>query len=385
MKIKSVEIFPIKIPKAPIYLGTSSGLRDDQDYYLRPEYRAVYSKKLETLLIKITTECGLSGWGEALAPVVPEVPGEIVRRLFTPLLIGEDPRNYEVIWSRLYDSMRDRGYFTGFMVDTISAVDIALWDLLAKSVNLPVHQLLGGAYRKELPAYVSGLPKQTTNEKIALALEWKEKGFQAIKLHLGLGVEEDADIVRQIRTALGEHTCVMVDAHWAYTVPQSIRLGRMLEQWNVDFLEAPIQPEDVDGTAELTQALGMPVAVGEAIRTKYQYRTWLEKRAMDIIQPDIARIGITEMRKIAFLAESYHTPVAPHLSIGLGISIAATLQLSAAIPNFYMLEYQPTVFPTANSILKQPLVCENGRYLLPEGPGLGIEIDEDKVKAFTVS
>lgn len=382
MKIRNVEVYPVRIRKGPVYLGASSGLSDDSDYYIRPEYRSVYSRNLETLLVKITTEDGLYGWGEALAPVAPEVSGEIIRQLFTPYLIGRDPRSIDVIWSRLYDSMRERGYFSGFMVDAITAVDVALWDIFGKSVGLPVHQLLGGAYRHKLEAYVSGLPKQTDEEKVKLALEWKERGFRAIKLHLGFSVKEDERIARRIREAVGPDFRLMVDVHWQYSVPEAIRLGRKLEALDIEFLEAPTAPEDVEGTAEIARALDMAVAIGEAKRTRYQFKDRLVTRAADIFQPDVGRTGITEMKKIAGMAEAFNIPIAPHLSVGQGICIAATLQVSAAIPNFHILEYQPTVLETANTLLKEPIVCEQGHYLLPQGAGLGVDIDEDKLKEY---
>jgi L-alanine-DL-glutamate epimerase-like enolase superfamily enzyme len=380
MKIISVEVFPLKLKNGPLYLGSSAGLSAKSDYYIRPEYRSIYSRNLETLLVKITTESGVYGWGEALAPVGPEIAGEIIQRLFASFLIGQDARDIDVIWSRLYDSMRERGYFTGFMVDAITAVDVALWDILGKSVGLPVYRLLGGAYRREIPAYVSGIPKTTREERIALALEWKVKGFGAIKLHLGYGVHEDAEIAAYMREALGPRFRLMIDAHWQYSVPEAIQLGRKLERLDIDFLEAPTAPEDIEGTAEIARALDMAVAIGEAKRTRYQFKDRLLKRAADIYQPDVGRTGITEAKKIANMAEAFNIPIAPHLSVGQGICIAATLHLSAAIPNLYILEYQPTVLDTANTLLINPIVCDQGRYLLPEGPGLGVEINEALVR-----
>lgn len=383
MEIQSIEIFPVKVDKAPIYLGNSTGLPQKGDYYIRPEYRSIYSRKLETLFVKITTKCGLTGWGEALAPVANRVTGEIIEQLFHPFLIGKDPRDIDVIWNQLYDSMRERGYFTGFMLDAITAVDIALWDLFGKAVNLPIYQLLGGAYRKQLPAYISGLPVKATEEKIDLALEWKAKGFQAIKLHLGYGVQSDYETMKRLREALGEDFRLMIDAHWKYSVPEAIQLGRLMEQLRVEFLEAPTLPEDIEGHVEIARALDIAVAIGEAKRTRYQFKKRLIPRAADILQPDVGRTGISEMKKIANLAETFNIPIAPHLSVGLGVCIAATLQVSAAIPNFHILEFQPSVFPTANQLLKTPLICEKGVYQIPDGAGLGIEVDEEKVKEWS--
>ena len=217
MQIEKIEVFPIKIKKDHVYLGSSSGLDTDYDYYLRPEYRCPYSKNMETLLVKVTCSGGISGWGEALAPVLPDVAGRIISELFTPVLLGRDPLDRGVIWNMLYGLMRDRGYYSGFMVDAISAVDCALWDIAGKHFGVPVYKLLGGAYRTEIPAYISGLPVAGLDEKVTLALSWKEKGFKAIKLQIGYGMDEDIRIMRALREALGADFKLMIDAHWNYT------------------------------------------------------------------------------------------------------------------------------------------------------------------------
>jgi len=382
--IEKIEVFPLKVKKDHVYLGNTSTLDSQYDYYLRPEYRCPYSKNMETLLVKITTKSGLSGWGEALAPVLPEVAGKIISNLFAPVLLGRSALDRGVIWNKLYDLMRDRGYYTGFMVDAISAVDCALWDLCGKAAGQPVWQLLGGAYRKEIPAYVSGLPVEKLEDKIALALDWKAKGFKAIKLQIGYGIDEDLRIMAALREALGRDFRLMIDAHWNYTVPQAIRLARGLEELGVEFLECPLNPELSVGYAELAASVDIPVTMGEADRTHWQYKELLDKKSCDILQPDVGRCGITELMRIAELAELYGKPVAPHLSVGQGACIAATLQCDAALYNFYGIqEFQPSILPVANEFLTEPIRCENGCFTVPDTPGLGIEIDEEKVRFYS--
>ena len=383
MIIEKIEVFPLKVKKDHVYLGATSTLDGGYDYYLRPEYRCPYSKNMETLLVKLTTKSGLEGWGEALAPVIPEAAGTIISQLFAPMLLGRSARDRGVIWNLLYDLMRDRGYYTGFMVDAISAVDCALWDLLGREAGQPIWQLLGGAYRREIPAYVSGLPVPTLEEKVALALQWKEKGFTAIKLQIGYGMKEDIRIMAALRDALGPDFRLMIDAHWNYTVAQAVQLARRLEGLNVEFLECPLNPELLDGYAELAATVDIPITLGEADRTHWQYKAILDKQACDILQPDVGRCGITELMRIGELAELYGKPVAPHLSVGQGVCIAATLHCDAALYNFYGIqEYQPSILPVANEFLTEPIVCEHGRFTVPEGPGLGITIDEEKVRFY---
>ncbi len=384
MQIKKIEIFPLKIRKDHVYLGDSAGLNSRYDYYLRPEYRCPYSKNMETFFLRLTADTGLEGWGEALAPVLPGVAGKIVGELFAPVLLGADPLDIRVIWNKLYGLMRDRGYYSGFMVDAISAVDCALWDLSGKAAGTQVYRLLGGAYRTRVPAYISGLPAQGLEEKVRLALEWKEQGFKAIKLHIGYGMEEDLRIMAALRRALGSDFRLMMDAHWNYTTAQAVKLARELEALGVEFLECPLDPENLEGHARLAEAVDIPIALGEADRTHWQFKEILDRGSCDIVQPDVGRCGITELMRIAELAELYGRPTAPHLSVGQAGCIAATLHCDAAMYNFYgMQEYQPSIAPVANEFLVRPILCENGELVVPEGPGLGLEFDVDKIKYYT--
>ena len=379
MKIVDVQCFPLKIKPKEIYLGGDPD-EGGGDYYYRPEYRCVYSRKMETCLVKITCDNGHVGWGEALAPVVPQVVAQLITHLFKPLLLGASPFASNVLNARMYNAMRDRGHTGGYHIDALAAVDIALWDLKGHILGLPLHQLLGGNFRDSVPCYVSGLPRPTVEARCELAREWQAKDFNAVKLALGYGIAEDLDNVRAIREALGPRATLFIDAHWNYSVHEAARLAEGLEAYDVRFLEAPLLPEDVEGHRELRRKSALPVALGETERTRYQFRPFIERRAVDILQPDVGRTGITELMHIASLAETWNLQVAPHLSVGLGPCIAASIQVAAALPNLFMLEFQPPVFDVANSLLRQPLMCTAGHYELPPAPGLGIEINEERVR-----
>lgn len=379
MKISRIDCFPLKITTPQAYLG-GEVKASDSDYYYRPEYRCVYSRKMETCLVKITTDSGHVGWGEALAPVVPQVIAELITQLFAPLLTGQSPFASQVLNARMYDAMRDRGHITGYHIDALAAVDIALWDLKGQILDQPVYQLLGGAFREQIPCYVSGLPEPDLPARCALALRWQQKGFNAIKLALGYGVQQDIENVRAIRDALGPQASLFLDAHWNYSVAQAAELANALHPLGVGFLEAPLLPEDIAGHRELRAKSPLPIALGETERTRYQFRPFIEQRAMDIVQPDVGRTGITELMHIASLAQTWNLQVAPHLSVGLGPCIAASIHVAAALPNLFMLEYQPPVFELANQLLDTPLVCEAGHYTLPQGAGLGIAINEARVR-----
>ncbi len=380
MRITQVEAIPLRIKRDEAYLGLLPAGADAQAYFLRPPYRALYSAYFETTFVKISTADGLVGWGEALAPVAPEVVATIIEQLLAPALLGRSPLDGNVLWNVMYDLMRERGYYGGFMLDAISACDIALWDLRGKILRQPVYQLLGGAFRERIPCYVSGLPRPTAAERVTLALEYTERGFNAFKLAAGHGPRADAASLRALREALGEEATLLLDAHWVYSLDEAVQLGQRLVGLGVGFFEAPINPEDIASHAQLAAAVAVPIAIGETERSRYQFRPWLTQKAADILQPDVGRAGISEVCKIGQMAEAFNVKMAPHLSVGLGVCIAASLHVAAALPNLYLLEYQPPVFETANRLLESPLVCTGGYYEIPRGPGLGIALAESRLQ-----
>ena len=379
LHIVKVEALPARFRREEAYLGSLPPGAGEASYFVRPPYRALYSAYFETVFVKITAADGTVGWGEALAPVAPEAVAKLIEQLLAPILMGKDPRSHDHLWSVMYGLMRERGHYGGFMLDAISACDIALWDLSGKLLDEPLFRLLGGPHREHIPCYVSGLPKPTDPERVALALSWAERGFSAFKLAAGFGVNADRHSLAALRGALGPGAPLLLDAHWVYGLDEAVALGRHLEALDVAAFEAPLNPEDVEGHAKLADAVAVPVAIGETERTRHQFKPWLLQRGADILQPDVGRTGITELLKIASMAEAFNIPVAPHLSVGLGPCIAASIHIAAAIPNFFLLEYQPPVFELANALLIHPLECLQGRYTLPNTPGIGVVVDEKKL------
>ncbi|MEU5876212.1 mandelate racemase/muconate lactonizing enzyme family protein [Spirillospora sp. NPDC047279] len=375
-----VDVYPLKLRHDDAYLGTPPEKGDG--YFLRPPWRSLYSGRFETLVVRVTCEDGTSGWGEALAPVAPEVPAAIVERLLAPVLLGADPTAVRPLWHKLRDLMRERGHLTGHQADALAAVDIALWDLAGRLTGRSVAELLGGAFRSHVPVYVSGLPRPTDAERAKLAEEWVSRGADRVKLHLGYGVEQDLATFDTV-SATGLHTAV--DAHWRYSVTDAVRLGRGLAERGALFLEAPLAPEDVEGHRELARRVDLPIAVGETMRNRYELGHWLDRRAVGLAQPDVGRTGITELMAMAELAAARHVPVAPHHSTGLGIVLAAGIQVSAAVSDLAFFEYQPTTCEVAGKILASPLAGGPEGFPLPTGPGLGVEVDADAVAAYATA
>lgn len=389
MKIVDVTPLPIKVPEAEFWGGRggdrlSAARSFGSDYVLQPGWMGLYSANIETCLVRVETDAGLVGYGEGQSPIGPEVTGAAIARVLRPLLIGEDPMRVGVLRRRMYEALLPRGHFTGYVVDAIAGVDIALWDLVGKALERPVHVLLGGGFRTRLPAYVSGLAGSTVGEQAATARGYLEHGFRAMKLFLTEGFERDARRMSGIRDALGEEVTLMADLLWAYDRPTALRMGQLLEEIDAAWLEAPIHPEDLDGHAELAALLRLPVASGETDRTRYQFLRQFERRALDIAQPDVGRCGITEGKAIGELAETFNVPVTMHTGMASPVLIAASLHLGASLPDCRYQEFQPLVHTVANRFLKSPLVCEGGYYDVPTGPGLGIEIDEEVLSRYVV-
>lgn len=383
-QISSVRTFRLKLASADPYLGSAPSGTEASTYFVRPPWRSLYSHRYETLLVRLETDEGHVGWGEALAPVAPEVPQAVIDQMLARQLLGADPSAPRPAFAALASLMRERGHLVGHQADALAACDIALWDLAGKIADLPVAELLGGAFRPAVPTYVSGLPRATDAQRAELASEWAGKGFRHVKLAAGHGVAEDLATFDAIASAC-PGLRIGVDAHWAYTLPEAERLGQALDHRNAWFLEAPLAPENSEGHRRLAERIITPVAVGEMLRNRYEFAHWLGRRALDLCQPDVARTGITEALAVATLADASHVPVAPHHSVGFGVALAAGLQFAAAIENLEIFEFQPTTLPHANRILANPIELDGASFPVPHGPGLGIVVNEQAVAELSES
>lgn len=389
MTIVDVRAIPIKIPETEFWGGKGAEIDRGgawrSDYVEQPGWIGLYSSKIETCLVRIETDAGIVGYGEGQTPIGPEVTEAAVEQVLRPILIGQDPMRVGVLRRKMYEALMVRGHFTGYVVDAIAGVDIALWDIRGKVLGRPVYDLLGGAFRTRLPAYVSGLRGTTVDEQIATARGYVARGFRAFKLFLTEGVDRDVDRLRRIRDALGPEIRLMVDVLWAYDLAAAIRMGRALEELDGVWFEAPMHPEDLEGHAELARILEVPIASGETDRTRYQFRRQFECRALDIAQPDVGRCGISEGKVIAELAETHNIPVTMHTGMASAVLIAASLHLGASIPDCRYQEHQPFIYEVANRFARPPLVCDQGYYDVPSGAGLGIELDEAALQPFIVT
>ncbi len=349
-----------------------------------------WTRTRTALLVEIEAGDGLIGWGEAYGPARPNAA---VIEAMAPLLIGADALASETIWERLYAAFRDHGQ-KGLAVQAQSAVDIALWDLKGRHFGVPAHRLMGGPLRSEVQAYATGLYRREAGDpRIYLAEEaagYVAEGFSAMKLKVGFGVAEDAEVVRAVRAAIGPEVALMIDANHAYDAARAIRLGQRLADLDIGWFEEPVPPEDLAGYAEVRARQPIPVAGGECEFTRFGFRELLTRRAVDVVQPDIcAAGGLSEGLKIAAMANAHGVRCVPHVW-GTGVALAAALQLLAVLPRNPpclhpeepLLEFDRTEHPIRQAILKQPIEHVQGRVKVPDGPGLGIEIDRAALDRF---
>ena len=347
---------------------------------------ARFKQHSQTLLVKITTDQGLIGWGEAHAPAAPTVHAQVITDLLAPILIGQDARRIGPLWDKMYSSQRLRGYATGFFTESIAGVDIALWDILGKFVGLPLYQLLGGKYRDSIPTYrAAGSPEG--------ALEAMEAGFTAVKMGFSKGVgSEDFARVSNVSEAVGARGQLLIDSLGAFKLHEAISAGREFDELgNIGWFEDALMPEDTDSYPILAKALDTAVCVGETLSNRFQFRDLFAKRGADVINPDLSRAGgITESKRIAEMADTFGILWSPHLSSGLPPYVAASLHLAVATPNAVILEggniHNATDIGESrgNVLLKEPLEFKAGVAMVPERPGLGIEFDEKELQKVVV-
>jgi D-galactarolactone cycloisomerase len=325
------------------------------------------------------------------------VAAAAIEHALRPLVLGADPLDIEVLWHRMYHQTRDHGR-KGSVIAALSAVDIALWDLAGKHHGLPVHKLLGGAFRTRVQPYATGFYRiKGQGERDRLVQEahaHREAGFRLMKVKLGYGVDDDIQVIQAIASAVqGSDVMLMVDTNHAYGRAEALRLGWVLDEIGVRWYEEPVVPEDIDGYVELRARLRTPIAGGENEHTLYGFRELLGRHAVDIAQPDVGSCGgLTAARHIAVLAQAHGIEVNPHVW-GSAVAQAASLQLIAALPvthhSLYarapVLEYDRSSHPFRRELVTQPLELVDGMVEVPAGPGLGIEIRRETIERYRVN
>ena len=335
-------------------------------------------------LIQVHTDEGISGLGSASGN--GELIEFIVARVLKPMLVGMDPTEIDAIWDIAYFRGGHKEFGTrGVGVVAMSGVDIALWDILGKVRGVPLYQLLGGKVRDKVPVYATALYPEEPSKVAAKARRFADQGFHGVKIKVGFDLDQDIRIVRAVRRELGKDFIVMTDANQGYSVEIGIKAAQAFADVGAFWLEEPLFVEDIGGHAIVREKGRTPIAVGENLQMTYGFENFIVRGAVDYIQPDVARAGgITEIRKITALAAKHSVPVSFH-TWGDGVALAASVHLSAALPDCIVMELDYTYNPLREELLRQPFTVENGCLIPPDKPGLGIDLQEDALQRFAFS
>ena len=335
------------------------------------------SKKLNILVVEINTDEGVTGYGESFAFYgSPHATAAVIRDVLKPILLGADPAHISFLQDQMYRQTHLFGRY-GITTFAISGVDIALWDIAGKCAGLPLYRLLGGAKDTQVPAYAS-LPRygEDRGRMKEAVLHAQQDGYDMIKLH-----QLDVESLEVARRAVGGTIRLMMDVNCSWSPEKALEMARRFAPYDLYWLEEPVwPPEDFQSLARLGDLGGIPIAAGENACTVYQFKAMLDAGAATYIQPSVIKVGgVSDWRKIALLAEAYNVKVAPH-SPFFGPGLWATVHLVAATPCAEPLEYY---FATLEaSVFKEAPRMEKGLLSLPQGPGLGLEIDPSVFKHY---
>ena len=350
-------------------------------------------RKTDTTVVVVETDEGITGYGSAQG--TPLVCKAVVEEQLAPTLVGEDPTYVEWLWEKMYSGSRASSAIReghsqpifgrrGETMAAISGVDIALWDILGKSVGQPVYKLLG-ASRDRVPGYASGgwAPAGKAGEEMG---SYAARGFSAVKMRVsgrdGFSIDTCVRRVSEAREAIGPDVELMVDAHGCLNVTTAIKLALALEEYDITWFEEPVSPDNHPGMAEVRARTGIPISAGENEFTRYDFRDLITSGAVDIIQPDVAQTGgITESRRIGALASAFGLRCIPHVWSS-GLLFAASIHVAASLPNCHIFEVSQAPLPLIYEMFKEPFVINDGYVEVPKGPGLGVELVDNFEQRF---
>jgi len=385
MRIKSVQAWWVQIPI-------------DEDRQHVSDFGRL--RTFDAAILRVETDSGLIGWGEGknaagsagnYAALV-----HLLNHEFGPRLIGRDAAEITPIWEDLYNGSRAgaaaaRGHALpelarrGITIAAISAIDIALWDIRGKALDQPIWALLGGRSAERLPAYASGGWADAAGIGAQLQSYIDAGGYRAVKMRVGSMDERpqvSADRVKAARKAIGPDVELMVDAHGTYTVAEAKRFAHLVADCDLAWFEEPITADDRAGLAEFRASTMIPVAIGESECTRFDFAALIAGRAADILQPDPAFCGgITEAMRIATLASSFNLRLAPHLWAGAPCFFAG-LHVLAAAPAGYIVEFSVGANPMIHTLSRAPVRVEGGTIAVPDGPGLGLDMDTEMIARY---
>ena len=363
-------------------------IKDIRSFLVHPSSRTNHwIMQKHFLFVKVVTDEGIVGWGEAFT--LKDRERSITQHIsdLTRYLIGKNPFQIKRFTQMVYDHFAE-GRGAVDLYCAMSGIEHALWDIAGKQLNTPVYNLLGGPCHDRLRVYANGWSRgaKSPDDIARRAAEVVDMGFDAIKVYPFLNNEDvkgGVKNVRAVREAVGPDVDILIDV-WRRPDPvKAIKVARMIEELDIFWYEEPVPSDNPDILAEVRRNVGIPVVTGECLYTKFDYRQVLERRAADILNPDVGNCGgILSLKEIAAMAEPYYVLISPHNFNSTTMALAATLQAAAVIPNFLIVEYFVNFSETGDAICPDPFKVEDSHIRLPTGPGLGLEIDEDALKDF---
>jgi len=328
---------------------------------------------LVAVLVRVETEDGTVGWGEACARRGAKVTKAVVEEILRPVLLEREAFQIEALWDDMLMTLRSRGHTRGFLLEAMSGVDIALWDVMGQKLGWPIHQLLFGQGRTQVPVYASSVLIDTPSRMAQEAQRLVHDGYSAIKIKVSGDVAQDLERVLAVREAVGECINIKIDANSGFDAPDAIAFAQRIKTLGVYWLEEPLFLDDIPAYRRLRACTGIRVALGEGEFHTSGFRVFLEEGLVDIIQPNITRAGgFTGVRRIAALAQSFGVAVAPHTGASGPLCMAATLQLAASLSGFTVYEFMYLENPFKQFFdhpLPEPI---DGKITIPQGPGLGV-------------
>lgn len=336
------------------------------------------SVKRDTVVTEVITDDGITGYGESGHALAPKVVAGIVETVLKPVVIGEDPTQIQALWKKMAQTTRMLGN-TGAPVMAMAGIEIALWDILGKACGLPIHRLMGGA-ATEARAYAGGLalgykaPEALAEEAAKLV---RDHGFTAVKLRVGRGVQQDTAAVKAVRDAIGPTVDIMVDANGGYDRHTAYHMAHVYQEYGVFWMEEPLPFADLEGYSRLAADVEINITGGENVYLRTGFKELVDRRAVDIVQPDCNKTGFMEAKLAADMCNAFSLASAPHV-LGTAVDTAISLQLMGCISNGLIFEFD--MLPDnglLNGLVAEPFRVVDGKVKIPQGPGLGVEIDRD--------
>ncbi len=360
------------------------------------------------VFLRVDTDEGISGVGEATSSggggsivvgnMLRFLRDSTMRQDFRDSIIGEDAADIDRLWHKIFRRFTGGGGYGGFVTTLLSGIDIALWDIKGKALGLPIYRLFGGPVWDDVPLYTHVTPREP-DAAAAHAKSLVGEGYTTLKLdpfsaEMGqhhrrylrgaisaAGANAGVDLIAAIRDAVGPDIDILIDCHGNFNVPTAIDIAKRLAPYNIGWLEEPVQPDGIDALRQVRAAVDVPICVGERLYSRWDFAPVLTERLAEYLMPDILWCGgISEMRKIANMAEPFYIPVSPHDASG-PINILAGAHTMMTVPNFYKVEINSAWLPQLNRFISVPLDVRDGTLHLSERPGLGVALDEDFIQA----